>query len=667
MNFPANGRLLFLVLKNKTELFKHVEVQAIINLVMALSIKSHYLSICYGLKRLGAINELSEYLMKEIRNIAIIAHVDHGKTTLIDSLLQQAGTFRENQSVNERVMDSNDLEKERGITILAKCTSIKWQDIRINIIDTPGHADFGGEVERVLSMADGVILLTDAAEGPMPQTKFVLSKALAQGLRPIVVINKVDRPDGSPDEVVDKVFDLFASLDATEEQLDFPILYASGRDGWCVEDLADDRKDLTPLLELIIKHVPQPDVDKDAAFSMLVTLLESDPYLGRVLTGRVYSGQADVNMPVKVLNLDGGLVETGRLTKLQTFSGIERVAVDKVVAGDIISIAGMVKASVADTIGDTSIETPIKSTPIDPPTMAITIRVNDSPFAGTEGSKVTSRMIRDRLFAEAETNVAITVKEAEDGYEVGGRGELQLGVLIETMRREGFELSVSRPRVLLRKDDAGQTLEPIEEVVIDVDEEYSGVIVEKLSKRKASMVDMRPSSGGKTRIIFHAPSRGLIGYQGEFLTDTRGTGVMNRLYHSHEPHKGEIETRGRGALISTDKGEAVGYALFNLQDRGVMFVKPQDKVYMGMIVGEHNRDNDLEVNVLKGKQLTNIRASGSDETIRLTPPKILTLEDMIAYIGDDELVEVTPDNLRLRKKELDPNERKKAMRAAKKL
>ncbi len=606
--------------------------------------------------------------MKDIRNIAFIAHVDHGKTTLIDSLLQQAGTFRENQSVNERVMDSNDLEKERGITILAKCTSIKWQDIRINIIDTPGHADFGGEVERVLSMADGVILLTDAAEGPMPQTKFVLSKALAQGLKPMVIINKVDRPDGRPDEVVDEVFDLFASLDADEEQLDFPILYASGRDGWCVKELEDERKDLTPLLELVISHVPAPDVDKDAPFSMLVTLLESDPYLGRVLTGRVYSGQADVNMPVKALNLNGETIETARLTKLQTFSGVERVAVDKVVAGDIISIAGMVKASVADTIGDPAIETPIQSTPIDPPTMAITIRVNDSPFAGQEGSKVTSRMIRDRLFAEAETNVAITVKDVEDqdGYEVGGRGELQLGVLIETMRREGFELSVSRPRVLFRKDDTGQVLEPIEEVVIDVDEEYSGVIVEKLNKRKATLIDMRPSSGGKTRIIFHAPSRGLIGYQGEFLTDTRGTGVMNRLYHSHEPHKGEIETRGRGALISTDKGEAVGYALFNLQDRGIMFVNPQDKVYAGMIVGEHNRDNDLEVNVLKGKQLTNVRASGSDEAIRLTPPKILTLEDMIAYIADDELVEVTPHNLRLRKKELDPNERKKAMRAAKK-
>ncbi len=606
--------------------------------------------------------------MKEIRNIAIIAHVDHGKTTLIDSLLRQCGTFRANQIVAERVMDNNDLEKERGITILAKCTSIKWQDIRINIIDTPGHADFGGEVERVLSMADGVILLTDAAEGPMPQTKFVLSKALAQGLCPIVVINKVDRPDGRPDEVVNEVFDLFAALDATEEQLDFPILYASGRDGWCVTDLNDPRESLIPLLELIIHHVPTPSANPDAPFSMLVTLLEADPFLGRILTGRVFSGIAQLNMPIKAINLNGEIVETGRLTKLQTFSGIERVPVDKVVAGDIISIAGMEEASVADTIGDPSITEPIKATPIDPPTMAITISVNDSPFAGQEGSKVTSRMIRDRLFAEAETNVAITVKESEnsDAYEVGGRGELQLGVLIETMRREGFELSVSRPRVLLRKDESGKILEPIEEVVVDVDGEYSGVVVEKLSQRKGIMADMRSSGGDKTRILFHVPSRGLIGYQSEFLTDTRGTGVLNRIYHSHAPYKGDIGGRRNGVLISTDQGEAVAYAIFNLQDRGVMFIRPQDKVYAGMIVGEHSRDNDLEINVLKGKQLTNVRASGADEAVRLVPPRLLTLEDMISYIGEDELVEVTPKSLRLRKRQLDPNERKKESRAKKK-
>lgn len=606
--------------------------------------------------------------MKEIRNIAIIAHVDHGKTTLIDSLLKQSGTFRENQTVAERVMDSNDLEKERGITILAKCTSIKWNDIRINIIDTPGHADFGGEVERVLSMADGVILLTDAAEGPMPQTKFVLGKALAQGLKPMVVINKVDRPDGRPDEVVNEVFDLFAALDANEEQLDFPVLYASGRDGWCVENLEDERKDLTPMLELIIRHVPEPQVDKDAPFAMLATLLESDSFLGRILTGRIISGTAKVNMPIKVLNLNGEQVETGRLTKLQTFAGVERVPVDLAVAGDIISIAGTTVASVSDTICDPAVVQPVQSTPIDPPTMAITISVNDSPFAGQEGSKVTSRMIRDRLMAEAETNVAITVTESEskDAYEVGGRGELQLGVLIETMRREGFEMSVSRPRVLLQKAEDGTTLEPIEEVVVDVDDEFSGSVVEKVSQRKGMMTDMRPSGGGKTRITFHAPSRGLIGYQSEFLTDTRGTGVMNRIYHGHAPHKGEIESRRNGALISTGQGEAVAYAIFNLQDRGAMFIKPQDKVYTGMIVGEHSRDNDLEINVLKGKQLTNIRASGTDEAIRLTPPRKLTLESMISYIQDDELVEVTPENLRLRKRELDANERKKASRAAKK-
>lgn len=606
--------------------------------------------------------------MKEIRNIAIIAHVDHGKTTLIDSLLKQSGTFRENQQVAERVMDSNDLEKERGITILAKCTSIEWDDIRINIVDTPGHADFGGEVERVLSMVDGVILLTDAAEGPMPQTKFVLGKALAQGLKPMVVINKVDRPDGRPDEVIDEVFDLFAALDANEEQLDFPILCASGRDGWCIKELDDPRENLTPLLELILSHVAEPDVDKDAPFTMLATLLESDPYLGRILTGRIYSGTAKVNMPVKAINLNGEVVETAKLTKLQTFAGVERVPVEEAKAGDIISIAGLKDASVADTLCDTAVETPIQSTPIDPPTMAITIGVNDSPFAGQEGSKVTSRMIRDRLFAEAETNVAITVEETDgaDAYEVGGRGELQLGVLIETMRREGFELSVSRPRVLFREDENGNLLEPMEEVICDVDEEYSGVVVDKISQRKGIMNDMRPSGGGKTRIAFLAPSRGLIGYQSEFLTDTRGTGIMNRVYHSHAPKKEDMPDRQRGVLISTDKGEAVAYALYNLQDRGIMFIKPQDKVYGGMIVGEHTRENDLEINVLKGKQLTNIRAAGSDEAIRLTPPKLMSLEDMISYIDEDELVEVTPESLRLRKKELDPNERKKAMRASKK-
>ena len=602
--------------------------------------------------------------MKEIRNIAIIAHVDHGKTTLIDSLLQQCGTFRANQVVAERVMDSNDLEKERGITILAKCTSILWNNIRINIIDTPGHADFGGEVERVLSMADGVILLVDASEGTMPQTKFVLAKALAQGLKPMVVINKIDRPDGRPDEVVNEIFDLFSILDASEEQLNFPILYASGRTGWCVKELTDERKDLIPMLELVVAHVAAPQVDKEAPFAMLATLLESDPFMGRILTGRVVSGTAKLNMPIKTLNLAGEQIEVGRLTKLQTFSGVERVPVEEAVAGDIISIAGTKVASVADTICDMKVTEAVPSTPIDPPTMAITISVNDSPLAGQEGSKVTNRMLYDRLMAEAETNVAITVTRSanNDAFEVGGRGELQLGILIETMRREGFEMSVSRPRVLLQKDEGGAVLEPIEEVVVDVDEDYSSTVVKKVTLRKGIMTDMRPSGGGKMRITFLAPSRGLVGYQSEFLTDTRGTGIMNRLYHSHAKHKGAIEGRRNGVLVSTGQGEAVAFAIFNMQDRGILFVAPQEKVYGGMIVGEHNRENDLEVNILKGKQLTNMRASSSDDTVRLVPPKKITLEEMISYIDDTELLEVTPLSLRLRKRELEPNARKRAAR-----
>lgn len=606
--------------------------------------------------------------VQEIRNVAIIAHVDHGKTTLIDALLQQCGTFRANQQVAERVMDSNDLEKERGITILAKCTSIEWNGVRINIIDTPGHADFGGEVERVLSMVDGAILLIDAAEGPMPQTKFVLGKALAQGLKPIVVINKADRSDGRPEEVVNEVFDLFSILDASEQQLDFPILYASGRSGWCVSELEEERKDLSPMLRLIVKHVPIPQVNQEAPFAMLATLLESDSFLGRILTGRIVSGIATLNMPIKVLNLQGEEVERGRLTKLQTFSGIGRVPVSKAVAGDIISIAGTKIASVADTICDVSVSNPIHATPIDPPTMAITISVNDSPLAGQEGSKVTNRMLYDRLMAEAETNVAITVTRSanKDSFEVGGRGELQLGVLIETMRREGFEMSVSRPRVLLKRDSGGALLEPIEEVIVDVDENFSGVVVKKVSLRKGIMTDMRPSGGGKTRITFLAPSRGLIGYQNEFFTDTRGTGVMNRLYHSYAAHKGNIEGRRNGALISAGQGGAVAYAIFNLQDRGTMFVSPQDQVYGGMIVGEHNRENDLEVNILKGKQLTNMRAASSDEAVRLVPPKKIALEEMLSYLDEDELLEVTPENLRLRKRELDPTARKKASRSSKK-
>ncbi len=602
----------------------------------------------------------------KIRNIAIIAHVDHGKTTLIDSIMKQSGMYRENESVEVCVMDSNDLERERGITILAKPTSVQWGDVRINIIDTPGHADFGGEVERVLHMADGVILLTDAAEGPMPQTKFVLGKALALGLKPIVIINKIDRPDGRPEEVVDEVFDLFVSLDANDEQLDFPILYASGRDGWCVTDLDNERKNLTPLLDLVLTHVPAPEADYDKPFAILATLLDSDPYLGRCLTGRVIQGRAKVNDTVKAINLDGDTVETGRLTKLLMFEGTERVPVKEVKAGDIICIAGLSKTSVADTICDPAVTEAVKSTPIDPPTMAVTISVNDSPFAGKEGSKVTSTMIRERLLAEAEVNVAITFKESEnrDSFEIGGRGELQLGVLIETMRREGFEMTVSRPKVLFKEDETRNVLEPIEEVFIDVDEEYSSSVVDQMNRRKAQMTDMRSSGIGKTRITFLAPSRGLIGYQSKFMTDTRGTGIMNRLFHSYEPYKGDVGQRRHGALISTDTGQAVAFAIFNLQDRGVMFIGHQTPVYQGMIVGEHNRENDLEINVLKGKKLTNMRASGTDDATILVPPRKMSLEEMMSYINDDELMEVTPKNLRLRKKHLCPNERKKASRSA---
>ncbi len=603
-------------------------------------------------------------MSEELRNIAIIAHVDHGKTTLIDSIMKQAGMFRDNQQIAERLMDSGDLEKERGITILAKPTSVLWSGYRLNIIDTPGHADFGGEVERVLHMADGVILLVDAAEGPMPQTKFVLGKALAQGLRPIVIINKVDKPDARSEAVVDEVFDLFVALDANDEQLDFPILYASGRDGWCVADLDEERSSLAPLLDVVVSHVPPPQLPEDGEFAMLATLLDSDQFLGRCLTGRVMQGSASINQTVHALSLDGRIVEKGRLTKLLKFEGTQRVAVESVKAGDIVCIAGLTQASVSDTIASPVVTQALTSTPIDPPTMSVTITVNDSPLAGTEGDKVTSTMIRQRLLAEAEVNVAITFDESEskDSFEIGGRGELQLGVLIETMRREGFELTVSRPRVLFKMID-GSRHEPIEEVIVDVDSDYASTVIDSLNQRKAEMVDMRTAGAGKTRLTFLAPSRGLIGFQSRFLTDTRGTGVLNRLYHSYAPFKGDISGRRNGALISTETGQAVAYALFNLQDRGHMFVNPQDKVYLGMIVGEHNRDNDLDVNVLKGKKLTNVRASGSDEAVILTPPRRLSLEEMMAYINPDELVEVTPVSLRLRKRFLDPHERKRAARA----
>jgi GTP-binding protein len=596
-----------------------------------------------------------------LRNIAIIAHVDHGKTTLVDKLLQQSGTYRENQRVAERVMDSNDLEKERGITILAKCTSVHWGDTQINIVDTPGHADFGGEVERILSMVDGVIVLVDAAEGPMPQTKFVVGKALKLGLKPIVAINKVDRPDARVTEVVNEVFDLFAALDATDEQLDFPILYGSGKNGWMGTSETENDKGMTPLFELVLKHVAPPVVE-EGPFRLLGTILEANPYLGRIITGRIASGSVKPNQSVKVLSRDGKTIETGRISKILAFRGIERQPIDLAEAGDIVAIAGLTKGTVADTFCDPSVEVAIQAQPIDPPTVSMTFMVNNSPIAGTEGDKVTSRLIRDRMLREAEGNVALKVVEAtdKDSMEVSGRGELQLAILIETMRREGFELAVSRPRVVLEKDDNGQLQEPVEEVVIDVDEEFSGVVVQKMSERKAEMIEMRPSGGNRLRLVFYAPTRGLIGYQSELLTDTRGTAIMNRLFHGYAAYKGDIQGRRNGVLISNDQGEAVAYAMWKLEDRGPMMIEPGWRVYRGMIVGEHTRDNDLEINVLKGKQLTNIRTTSKDEAVRLTPPIKMTLEKALSYIEDDELVEITPKSIRLRKRHLDPNERKRA-------
>jgi GTP-binding protein len=600
----------------------------------------------------------------KLRNVAIIAHVDHGKTTLVDRLLQQSGSFRENQRVAERAMDSNDLERERGITILAKATSIVWKDTRINIVDTPGHADFGGEVERILNMVDGAIVLVDAAEGPLPQTKFVVSKALKIGLRPIVAINKVDRSDARPEVVASEVFDLFAALDATEQQLDFPVLYGSAKEGWMAASVDGPKESMAPLFDLILQHVAPPQVE-NGPFRMLGTILEANPYLGRIVTGRISSGSIKPNQAVKVLDRRGRLVEQGRASKVLAFRGLERVPIDEGNAGDIVSIAGLPLATVAHTICAPEVSEPLPAQPIDPPTLAMMFRVNDSPLAGTEGDKVTGRMIRDRLLREAEGNVALRVTESDekDAMEVAGRGELQLGILIETMRREGYELSVSRPRVLIEVDPAtGELKEPIEEVVIDLDEEHSGVVVQKMSERRAELTEMRPSGGGRLRLVFHAPTRGLLGYQGELLTDTRGTAIMNRLFHGYAPHKGAIQGRRNGVLISTDDGEAVAYALWNLEDRGPMMVEPGWKVYRGMIVGEHTRGNDLEINVLKGKKLTNIRTTAKDEAVRLTPPIKMTLEKSLAYIEDDELVEVTPKSIRLRKKLLDPNDRKREER-----
>ncbi|MGR3496720.1 translational GTPase TypA [Citreimonas sp.] len=603
----------------------------------------------------------------DLRNIAIIAHVDHGKTTLVDELLKQSGAFRANQAVAERAMDSNDLERERGITILAKATSVEWKGTRINIVDTPGHADFGGEVERILSMVDGVVLLVDAAEGPMPQTKFVTSKALALGLRPIVVLNKVDKPDAEPDRALDECFDLFAALDADEDQLDFPHLYASGRSGWADTELDGPRKDLSALFRLIVDHVPAPRQIKhaDEDFRMLATTLGADPFVGRLLTGRVESGRLKVGATVQALTRHGQKIEQFRVSRIQAFRGLGPQEIDEAVAGDIVSLAGMSKATVADTICALAVDEPLEAQPIDPPTITVTFGINDSPLAGRDGKKVQSRVIRDRLYKEAESNVAIKIKDTPGGeaFEVSGRGELQMGVLIENMRREGFELSISRPQVIMREQD-GQMMEPIEEVTVDVDDEFSGAVIEKLTgARKGEMTEMKPGGAGKTRIIALVPSRGLIGYHGEFLTDTRGTGVLNRVFHGWAPHKGAIPGRRAGVLISMENGEAVAYALWNLEERGKMFIGAQEKIYQGMIIGEHSRENDLEVNPLKGKKLTNVRASGTDEAVRLTTPVTLTLEQAIAYINDDELVEVTPNAVRLRKRHLDPHERKRAARA----
>ncbi len=604
----------------------------------------------------------------DLRNIAIIAHVDHGKTTLVDELLKQSGAFRSGQAVAERAMDSNDLERERGITILAKATSVEWKGTRINIVDTPGHADFGGEVERILSMVDGVCLLVDAAEGPMPQTKFVTSKALALGLRPIVVLNKVDKPDADPDRALDEVFDLFAALDADEDQLDFPHLYASGRAGWADEDLDGPRKDLSALFNLIVRHVPPPRQQKRAAedFAMLATTLGADPFIGRILTGRVESGRLKTGQTIKAISRVGQPIEQFRVSKILAFRGLGQQPIEEAVAGDIVTIAGMSKATVSDTLAALAVDDPLPAQPIDPPTISVTFGINDSPLAGRDGKKVQSRVIRERLMKEAESNVAIRVTDTPGGeaFEVAGRGELQMGVLIENMRREGFELSISRPQVLFRDiDDARH--EPIEEVTIDVDDEYSGAVIEKVTgARRGEMTEMKPAGAGKTRIIALVPSRGLIGYHGEFLTDTRGTGVLNRVFHSWAPYKGPIPGRRQGVLISMEPGVSVAYALWNLEERGRMFIGPQEQVYTGMIIGEHSRDNDLEVNPLKGKKLTNVRASGTDDAVRLTPHIQFSLEEAIAYINDDELVEVTPNAIRLRKRFLDPHERKRQARAA---
>ena len=596
-----------------------------------------------------------------IRNITIIAHVDHGKTTLIDNLMKQSGSFRENEVVDERLMDSGELEKERGITILAKPASINWKDSRINIIDTPGHRDFAAEVERVLSMADGALLLIDSAEGVMPQTKFVLAKALKQGLKPIVVINKLDKADQRADEVLNETFDLFVSLDANEEQLDFPVIYASGRSGWASNEIDGPRENLNPLLDLVIDHVKPAEFDKSKPFAMLSTLLYADSFLGRSLVGRISQGTAKANQQIKAINLDGEKVDEGRLTKIFRYEGTKKVPIEVGEAGDIVVIAGLEKANVADTICDTEVDTPIQATPIDPPTMSIKITVNSSPLAGTEGKKLTSTQIRERLVQEAQNNVGITFSENDnkDSFEISGRGELMLEILLTQMRREGFEMTVSPPRVLFQKNENGEKLEPIEEITMDLDEEFSSKVIDSMNKRKGKLIDLKDTGKNKKRLIFHAPTRGLMGYTSRFLTLTKGTGVINRIFHSYGKFEGDMEGRRNGALISMEQGKAVAFAIYNLQARGEMFVTHNDPVYSGMIVGLSPKPGDMIINVMKGKKLTNMRTQGTDENVVLTPVRKMSIAEQLSMLNSDEALEITPNSCRLRKAVLDPHERKK--------
>ena len=601
-------------------------------------------------------------MSNNIRNITIIAHVDHGKTTMIDNLMKQSGSFRENEVVYERLMDSGELEKERGITILAKPASINWKDSRVNIIDTPGHRDFAAEVERVLSMADGALLLIDSAEGVMPQTKFVLAKALKQGLKPIVVINKLDKADQRANEVLDETFDLFVSLDANEEQLDFPVLYASGRSGWASKEVDGPRENLHPLLDLIIEHVKPAELDKTKPFAMLSTLLYADSFLGRSLVGRISQGTAKANQPIKAINLKGEKVDEGKLTKIFRYEGTKKVPIEIGEAGDIVVIAGLEKANVADTICDPELNEPIPATPIDPPTMSITISVNSSPLAGTEGKKLTSTQIRDRLVSEAQNNVGITFSQNAnvDSFVISGRGELMLEILLTQMRREGFEMTVSPPKVLYQKDDAGNKLEPIEEITVDLDEEYSSKIIDSMNRRKGKLLDLKDTGKNKKRLVFHAPTRGLMGYTSRFLTLTKGTGVINRIFHGYGKFEGEMDGRKNGALISMSTGKAVAFAIFNLQARGEMFVTHNDPVYEGMIVGLTPKPGDMIINVMKGKQLTNMRTQGTDENVVLTPVRQMSIAEQLSMLNTDEALEITPKSLRLRKAILNPHDRKKS-------